>query len=156
MQEVNQQWFQSEFIKANVNKVSHSSPTFIPPPYVCQTLCMFSCTWHSFLLSRDWPIVHGIRQWLLTCIHIPAKVTALPQEGASALASCHMALGQLPVCLHCQLPSSCSHCCDPKLQKLPGTIPSLLMLAPLLACMLAVLTPACMPCGRVVSSCSQE
>ncbi len=38
-----------------------------------------------FSFSRDWPIVHGIPQWLLAHIYIPAKAKALPHEAALAL-----------------------------------------------------------------------
>ncbi len=30
--------------------------------------------------SCDWPIVHGIPQWLLLLIYIPAQAKTLPQE----------------------------------------------------------------------------
>ncbi len=38
--------------------------------------------------SHDWPCLHGIPRWLPAYIYGPAKATALPREGASALVIC--------------------------------------------------------------------
>ncbi len=40
---------------------------------------------HGSKISRDWPVVHGIPQWLPAYTYIPAKAKALPHERASAL-----------------------------------------------------------------------